>query len=170
MGHVSRRSVVIGGISLLCAPSTWASSERIELNWADLIPRGARGTTYESLRSAFGIIQHGQLSTGFFQNRDASVTTEYNGKLVRIPGYMVPLDFAGTGVTDLLLVPYVGACIHVPPPPPNQIVLVKVAAPFEVTGYFEPIYVTGTIQTMAVATELAEIGYTITDARVEPYD
>ena len=50
------------------------------------------------------------------------MTDKYNGKLVRIPGYLVPLEYDGTGVSAALLVPYVGACIHVPPPPANQMV------------------------------------------------
>ena len=48
-----------------------------------------------------------------------------DGKLVKIPGYMVPLEDDSEVVSEFLLVPYVGACIHTPPPPPNQIVQVK---------------------------------------------
>ena len=54
-----------------------------------------------------------------------AVVEELNGKHVRIPGYLLPLELDGTKVTEFFLVPYVGACIHVPPPPPNQIVHVK---------------------------------------------
>ena len=54
-----------------------------------------------------------------------SVVTEFNGKRVRIGGYVVPLDFEATTIKEFLLVPFVGACIHVPPPPANQIVYVK---------------------------------------------
>ena len=57
--------------------------------------------------------------------RAEAVNTELDGQNVRIPGYLLPLDFDGKKVTEFLLVPYVGACIHVPPPPPNQIVHVR---------------------------------------------
>ena len=53
------------------------------------------------------------------------VVAELNGKRVRIGGYVVPLDFEATTIKEFLLVPFVGACIHVPPPPANQIVYVK---------------------------------------------
>ena len=48
-----------------------------------------------------------------------------DGKTIRIPGYVLPLEFSGSKVTEFLLVPWVGACIHTPPPEPNQIVYVK---------------------------------------------
>ena len=51
-------------------------------------------------------------------NTPAPVVAELNGKRVKIGGYVVPLDFDATKVTEFLLVPFVGACIHVPPPPP----------------------------------------------------
>jgi len=56
-----------------------------------------------------------------------SVRADLDGKTVSIGGYMLPLEYSGTKVTEFLLVPYLGACIHVPPPPPNQIVHVKIA-------------------------------------------
>ena len=56
-----------------------------------------------------------------------AVVPELDGKRVRIGGYVVPLDFEATNVKEFLLVPFVGACIHVPPPPPNQIIYVKSA-------------------------------------------
>jgi len=51
-----------------------------------------------------------------------SVVKELNGQKVSIPGYLLPLEITGSSVTEFLLVPYFGACIHAPPPPPNQIV------------------------------------------------
>src|SRR5687768_227568 len=50
--------------------------------------------------------------------------SQANGKRVRVPGYMVPLDDSASGVDEFILVPYYGACIHTPPPPPNQMVYV----------------------------------------------
>ena len=55
-----------------------------------------------------------------------SVVEELDGQTVRIPGYLLPLELIGDRVNEFLLVPYVGACIHVPPPPLNQIVSVKI--------------------------------------------
>jgi hypothetical protein len=95
------------------------------------------------------------------------VVKELDGKRVRIGGYVVPLDFEATSVKEFLLVPYVGACIHVPPPPPNQIVYVKAAKGFEVAGTFDPVYVTGTLKVASQYTGLAETGYSIDADMVE---
>ncbi len=90
-----------------------------------------------------------------------AVVPELDGKRVRIGGYVVPLDFEATNVKEFLLVPFVGACIHVPPPPPNQIIYVKSAKGFDVQGSFDPVYVTGTIKVASQYTGLAETGYSI---------
>ena len=86
---------------------------------------------------------------------------DYDGQRVRLPGYVLPLDFDYTSIKVFLLVPYVGACIHVPPPPPNQIVYVTSEEGFVVRGMFEPVWVTGTFNTASISNELANIGYRI---------
>jgi hypothetical protein len=98
----------------------------------------------------------------------APVVASLDGKRVHIGGYIVPLDFDATRVKEFLLVPFVGACIHVPPPPANQIVYVKTEAGFDVQGTFDPVWVTGTIKVSTTFTGLAEAGYTIDAEKVEP--
>jgi len=93
------------------------------------------------------------------------VVAELNGKRVKIGGYVVPLDFESTTVKEFLLVPFVGACIHVPPPPVNQIVYVKTKTGLEIKSMFDPVTVTGTIKTEVTFTGLADAGYSI-DAEV----
>ena len=89
----------------------------------------------------------------------------------------MPLEFEGTWVKEFLLVPYVGACIHVPPPPPNQMVFVTARASFETEGLFAPVWVEGTLSTRGGAYDLTlvdgsamvDAGYAIEAAEVEPY-
>lgn len=95
------------------------------------------------------------------------VVQELNGKRVKIGGYVVPLDFEATKVTEFLLVPFVGACIHVPPPPANQIIYVKAEKGLTLKGEFDPVYVTGTLTTEGQFTGLAETGYSITAEAVD---
>ncbi len=169
---VSRRQFFLSGVS---AFSFWwagggfvrASEFEIELKWSDLVPKEA-GLQMDALRE-LGIIQHGQMSTPFDQETAGVVTEEYNGRTVRIPGYLVPLEFEGMGVTAALLVPYVGACIHVPPPPPNQLIFVTVSTPYESGGLFEAVWVTGVFGTSATETQLAEVGYAIAADEIAPY-
>jgi hypothetical protein len=108
-----------------------------------------------------------------------AVVEELNNKRVRMPGYLLPLELDGTRVTEFFLVPYVGACIHVPPPPPNQIVHVKLDAnvSYQSKKLFEPVWVTGMISTLATVKELylvdgsadIQTGYSMKANRVEPY-
>lgn len=162
---LSTTAVVVGGLSAF-APA-YAANDPIELGWSDLVPDGG-GETMERLRQQ-GVVQHGELSTPFEQETEAELTTEYNGKLVRIPGYLVPLEFSGQNVKLALLVPYVGACIHVPPPPPNQLILITAESPYESKSLFEPVWVEGMFGTAAASTQLAEVGYTILAKEIAPY-
>ena len=91
----------------------------------------------------------------------AEIVASLDGKRVHIGGYVVPLDFDATHIKEFLLVPFVGACIHVPPPPANQIIYVKADKGFDVKGQFDPVYVTGTMRTMPTSTGLADAGYSI---------
>ena len=97
----------------------------------------------------------------------APVVQGLDGKRVHIGGYIVPLDFDATRVKEFLLVPFVGACIHVPPPPANQIVYVKAENGFDVQGMFDPVWVTGTLKVTSAFTGLAEAGYSLDAEKVE---
>lgn len=108
-----------------------------------------------------------------------AVVEELNGKYVRIPGYLLPLEVVRKKVTEFLIVPYVGACIHVPPPPPNQIVFVKTDAKkgYKSKRLYETVWVSGIISAKKMVKDLymvdgsadVNIGYTIQASKVEPY-
>ena len=109
--------------------------------------------------------------------RGRSVNPLLNGQIVRLPGYLLPLEFSGKQVSEFLLVPWVGACIHTPPPPPNQIVHVKPEKPVAMSGMFDAVLVTGQLTTGAIKKSLSlvdgsadiEVGYSLQATRVEPY-
>ena len=92
------------------------------------------------------------------------------GKRVSIPGFMVPLEDDLEQVTEFLLVPYAGACIHVPPPPPNQIVYVKMQKTTKIHVTFtDPIMVTGTLQISTVQSPYGDVSYDLSGESVVPY-
>lgn len=93
----------------------------------------------------------------------------FDNRKVSLSGYMVPLDFEAARVRNFLLVPFVGACIHVPPPPPNQIVFVQGTRDFAVTDLWTPITVTGVFNRGIFTSDLAEAGYTIAAETVQEY-
>jgi len=85
-----------------------------------------------------------------------------DGKLLRLGGYPVPLELNEKGeVLEFFLVPYPGACIHVPPPPPNQLIWVKSEKPFKVENIYYPIWVVGTLKIEQVSNKLGDAAYTM---------
>ena len=95
---------------------------------------------------------------------------QLNGKVVNIPGFMVPLEDDSDNVTEFLLVPYAGACIHVPPPPPNQIVYVKMNSSQKVKVTFtDPIMVTGQLKISTVVSPYGDVSYDLSGMTVKPY-
>ena len=99
------------------------------------------------------------------------VITRFDGQKISIRGYLVPLDFSTKKATEFVLVPFLGACIHVPPPPPNQIILVSYDAGIPMQEIEDVIFhsftVTGVLNSKAQETELAEVGYTMTASRID---
>jgi hypothetical protein len=103
---------------------------------------------------------------------------QYDGKRVSIAGYLLPLDFNPEGTSEFLLVPYVGACIHVPPPPPNQVIYVKSSKPYMPRDLFEGVLITGTMKVQSAKKDLSFIdgssdvdsGYVLEGEKIEPYN
>ena len=92
-----------------------------------------------------------------------------NGAEVRIPGFVVPLEREGNALREFLLVPYFGACIHVPPPPANQIVHVVTSKPIQNTATMDTVWVSGRLTLAQVKTQMGHSGYRLQAALVEPY-
>ena len=69
--------------------------------------------------------------------------TEVVGSKHRIPGYITPIEMDGTKVTKFFLVPSAGACIHTPPPPANQLVLIDFPEGIELVSLMTPVWVEG---------------------------
>jgi uncharacterized protein len=172
--------------TVMAAPLALASDPPLELSWQKLVPEEAirdalRAKSFTIGSKPFGSTSEPPAPTPLDPEAPwmsqrrlqpgtggvPKVVADLNGKRVRIGGYVVPLDFDATTVKEFLLVPFVGACIHVPPPPPNQIIYVKSEKGIEVTGSFDPVYVTGKMETAQQFTGLAEAGYTIEAETVE---
>ena len=93
------------------------------------------------------------------EKREAAATgvnEDLVGTSVRLPGYVLPLQFKDRKAVEFLLVPTVGACIHTPPPPANQVVHVVYPEGIEVNGLFTPVWITGT---MVAQSSVQDVGY-----------
>ena len=109
-----------------------------ELKWEELVPKNwdptkrYRNLSLEALRDNDPrAIQMLDEMRAVWDN--APTVHAMNGRNVRLPGYVVPLEATAGALKEFLLVPYFGACIHTPPPPANQIVHVTTEKP--VTGF-----------------------------------
>lgn len=165
---LQRRRFLHTLVAAATLPTMAVAEDVIDLEWPDLMPQGT-GAFQQTLQD-LGIIEHDEITQiQPIQPQSSGVTNEFNGKIVRLPGYVVPLDTSGAGVTAFILVPYVGACIHVPPPPANQLVFVTTATPYEVSGMFEAVNVTGMFGTASTNTQLADISYVLSADKIEPF-
>jgi len=163
----NRRHLLAGLAGCAALPSAvHAATEPVDLKWGDLMPEGERAVP----PVLFNMIGHDGIGPETGQPPSSGVRTDWNGKTVRIPGFIVPLEQDSDGVTAFILVPFVGACIHVPPPPANQLVFVTTKRPYESDGMFEAVTVTGLFGTSALSTELGDIGYSLAADRITPYD
>ncbi|AHF70251.1 hypothetical protein PCH70_50980 [Pseudomonas cichorii JBC1] len=92
---------------------------------------------------------------------------DMNGKTIRLGGYPVPLETDAKGHSTLFfLVPYPGACIHVPPPPPNQLVLVRYPKGLKLDDIYTPLWVVGTLKVEKVSNDLADAAYAMDASKV----
>jgi hypothetical protein len=100
---------------------------------------------------------------------NAPVRPELEGERVRLAGYVVPLEYSTGAIRDFLLVPYFGACIHTPPPPPNQIIHVNPARPLKSESASEAVWVSGVLETVRSETGMGNAGYRMRGVTVTPY-
>lgn len=136
----------------------------VTLTWEDLIPAEDRNMPPPPRKLA---INHESDDTP--AQLAGRIRPELDGQRVRMPGFVIPLEGDDKVVTEMLLVPYFGACIHVPPPPPNQIVYTKFKQGAPVQNLWDVVYVTGTLRTQTVDNDLGQSGYLLEGISVESY-
>ena len=99
-----------------------------------------------------------------------ATVSELNNQKVRIAGFIVPLEFDDNMiVTEFFLVPYFGACIHVPPPPPNQLIFVTMEKGIELDAIYDPFWVSGTLATQGKLNDTGYAAYSMAAEKVDDY-
>ena len=156
------------------APSSAAENTARTLDWDELMPADFQpGALFEGVDLASLADDDPKARELMTQLREiwdkAPVVETLNGAQIRLPGFAIPLETDGQSTRQFLLVPYYGACIHVPPPPANQTVLVEAPAGVLIHRVFDAVWVTGRLAVEPVNTGLAKAGYTLVAAKVEPY-
>lgn len=146
------------------------------IGWEDLMPEGEQERLAQmyaaqtALLYSGGGIAEGSAGDAAVQIGTFNTVKALNGTKIRIPGYTVPFDFsADAQIKEFLLVPYFGACIHSPPPPPNQTVFVMAEKPIKMKDLAQAVWIEGTIYTQTQESDLADAAYTIKLTAIEEY-
>lgn len=169
--------LLVGAISTTGAA---AEDEPRLLSWEELLPPG-ENERLEALYREYLEAQAGGSSAalsvpeggaGDFMPQLGTFSTVagLDDVLIKLPGFVVPLDFSQGSYAEFLLVPYFGACIHTPPPPPNQLIYVRAAPAVEVDSIWEPVWVVGRLHTQRQDTGTGNAAYTLDLLRLEAYD
>lgn len=178
--------VAVALLGLLGQPVLAADYRLIE--FADLLPDAdfkalsnppealknvQEGSMEDQIEAAVGdaVAQKDQPATDWDRAlQSTNVRPEFNGQKIRIPGFVVPIEFDDDQVvTEFFLVPYYGACIHLPPPPPNQLILMQSAKGVKMDTIYDPFWVEGTLYSEVKTNDIATSAYRMTVDRIEPY-
>lgn len=147
-------------VFLLFSVSASAATPK-EVYWEDLVPEGFNNLTLPLLNHNNAMAQ---------AQPNAPVIEELNGQYVKIPGFIVPLEGSAELTTEFLLVPYFGACVHVPPPPSNQIVYVRFEKGIPLEDLYDAVWVVGKLSTSGWQGDIASVGYTMAGEAVEIFE
>ena len=99
-----------------------------------------------------------------------NIKPEMDQQNIRLPGFIVPLEFSDEQIiTEFFLVPYFGACIHMPPPPPNQIIYVKYPKGLLLEALHLPFWISGTLKTSLIENDMATAAYALDMQSYEVY-
>jgi hypothetical protein len=139
----------------------------LDLDWKELLPEGERAH-FTAVAPAPVHDYRGEGGPPAVQAQDFNVNKSLEGATVRLPGFIVPLQANG-GVSEFLLVPYFGSCIHVPPPPPNQIVYVHNSKRSGIESIYEAYWITGKLHLQTKTTRLGSTAYELSADKIEVY-
>jgi hypothetical protein len=160
---------------MLVALPLWAAEPR-DLAWSEMIPPDAPAEVpnmqpLHDLSQMSDALAAESAPAAKQDMPNAPVVQSLDGLSVRLPGYIVPLEVSEEGrTTEFLLVPYFGACIHVPPPPSNQIVHVKNQVGVKLDELYQPYWIEGPMQVKASTSEIADAGYQMEAEKIYVYE
>lgn len=156
---LDRRSALLLLTATASVPATaWARAAQ-EISWDDLIPPGV---PYSQIIGEGELDEINDTWNPVYDANGTKLNEALNGAFIKMPGFIIPFNISAKGVTEFMLVPYVGACIHTPPPPANQLVMVETKKPWPGDQLWDPVWVTGTMRTQLQSTNLGQTGYSIT--------
>ena len=164
--QVSRRKLITSALASAALPRAALAKTPTEITWDDLIPPGV---PYSEIVAAGEMDETNDILQPVFDENATKLNPVLDGAYIKMPGYIIPIDQSIDGVTSFVLVPYVGACLHTPPPPANQLVFVTTNKPWPSDNLWNAVWVTGQMQHELQSTEVAETGYLLKAEGMETY-
>ena len=164
--HLTRRHLIASATAAAALPRAAHARNAPEITWDDLIPPGV---PYAEIIGEGEMDQINDTWRPIYDANATKLNPLLNGAFIKMPGFIIPIEASTKGVTSFVLVPYVGACIHTPPPPPNQLVFVTTGTPWPADDLWDPVWVTGRMSHETQTTEIAEAGYTLAAEEMEIY-
>ena len=164
--RILRRQFITTALAGAALPHAALARTAVEITWDDLIPPGV---PYSEIIGEGEMDEQNDTWNPIFDANATKLNPTLDGAYIKMPGFIIPIDLTAEGVTSFVLVPYLGACLHVPPPPPNQLVFATTETPWPNTDLYGAVWVTGQMQHQLQTTEVAETGYTIRADEMEIY-
>lgn len=162
-------AVTAGPAAPATRPTAPKAARIVELDWKDLLPEGER-SRFTAVAPPPVHDYRGEGGPPAVQVQDFAVNKSLEGVTVRLPGFIVPLEAVKAGrPIEFLLVPYFGSCIHVPPPPPNQIVYVHAGNSSAIESIYDAYWITGKLHVQTKTTRLGSAAYELSADRIEAY-
>ena len=183
MNRITTANFMLICFSLLLSVNAWAKEPKV-MEWEQLMPPGyVESLLEESAKNAartqslFSFDDNSEEAQTAYEELKAKLSSApivmtLNGEFIKLAGFIVPLDFDFDSETfsSFLLVPYYGACIHVPPPPSNQIVHITSPQPLQQEWLDYAVWAVGTLKTESVYSEYGFAGYSMQNAKLEKYE
>lgn len=163
---LNRRNTLLLMSGAAVAPKSVFASTAREITWEDLLPPGL---PYSEIIGEGELDEANDTWNPIYDANAVKLNEDLNGTYIKMPGFIIPFETSAAGVTDFMLVPYVGACIHTPPPPANQLVMVNATQPWPGDKLWDPVWVIGVMRTQLQSTRLGQTGYSIAADEMEVY-
>ncbi|MES0154220.1 DUF3299 domain-containing protein [Mesorhizobium sp. M0018] len=168
MSNRFKSGTIMATALLASAIAARASTGTTHIFWKDLRP------ATQAAAESVGL----PMIAAKMPDRGETLSLDLQDKTVQLAGYALPVDRDGDLVYQFLLVPWTGACSHMPTPPPNQIVLVTPAQPYRISEAYQPVSVTGALRPGMEKSQLfildgvsvIQSGYTVRKAEVVNVD
>lgn len=164
---LSRRQMLTTALAGAALPKAAMAASATEITWDDLLPPGV---PYSEIIGEGEMDEASDTWRPVFDENATKLNPALDGAYIKMPGYIIPFEVSTAGVSSFVLVPYVGACLHTPPPPANQLVFVTTQTPWPSDDLWEAVWVIGRIQHSLQSTEVGDTGYQLTADEMQVYE